>query len=192
MAQNSKGFDVSRALKQFLAGAREQDDEFTILTFAGIINNICIRTYVPNSKAGIEQYFRHDFKFNNINNKLRIRTSQGFGQLNRARSKFRVYLEQQRVYINKTQLGEEDGITLGLTLKVHPSFCYRENMKEALYKMMGDDFKEVQYALFPKTIKYKCIKNGAKMTTNGITLQLKLPELRSLISGLAWWKSGNE
>jgi hypothetical protein len=32
-------------------------------------------------------------------------------------------------------------------------------MKEALYKMMGDEFKGVQYALFPKTIKYKRSKD---------------------------------
>jgi hypothetical protein len=38
--------------------------------------------------------------------------------------------------------------------------------------MMGDEFKWVQYALFPKTIKYKWIKDGAKMTKHGITLQV--------------------
>jgi hypothetical protein len=38
--------------------------------------------------------------------------------------------------------------------------------------MMGDDFKGVQYVLFPKTIKYKRSKDGAKMTTHGITLQV--------------------
>jgi hypothetical protein len=30
MMGNSKGFNVARALKQFLAAAREQNDEFTI------------------------------------------------------------------------------------------------------------------------------------------------------------------
>jgi hypothetical protein len=45
-------------------------------------------------------------------------------------------------------------------------------MKEALYNMMGEDFKGVQYALFPKMIKFKRSKDGAKMTTNGITLQV--------------------
>jgi hypothetical protein len=45
-------------------------------------------------------------------------------------------------------------------------------MKEAQYKMRGDEFKGVQYALFPKTVKYKRRKDGAKMTTHGITLQV--------------------
>jgi hypothetical protein len=38
--------------------------------------------------------------------------------------------------------------------------------------MMGDEFKEVTYALFPKTIKYKRNKDGSNMTTNGITLKV--------------------
>jgi hypothetical protein len=155
-----------------MAAAREQDDEFTILPLAGIDNNLCIGAYVPIYKDGIEQYFRHNVKFNNINGKLRIHTSQDIGQLKRGRSKFRVYLINQQVYINKAQLGEEDGISLGWTLKAHPTFCYRYDMKEALYNMMGEDFKGVQYALFPKMIKFKRSKDGAKMKTNGITLQV--------------------
>jgi hypothetical protein len=110
MTGNSKGFNVARALKQFLAAAREQDDEFTFLPLLGIGNNLCISADVPNAKDGIEQYFGHELKFNNVNGKLRIRASKEIGQLNRGRSKFRVYLENQRVYINKAQLGEEEGI----------------------------------------------------------------------------------
>jgi hypothetical protein len=37
---------------------------------------------------------------------------------------------------------------------------------------MVEDFKGVQYTLFPKTIKYKRSKVGSKMTTYGITLQV--------------------
>jgi hypothetical protein len=114
MTGNSKVFNVARALKQFLAAAREEDNEFTILPLSGNGNNLCISADVPNTKDGIEQYFRHEVKFNNVNGKLRIRASKDIGQLKRRRSKFRGYLENQRVYINKAQLGEEKGITLGL------------------------------------------------------------------------------
>jgi hypothetical protein len=38
--------------------------------------------------------------------------------------------------------------------------------------MMGDEFKEVQYTLFPKTVNYKRSKDGFKMTTHGITIQV--------------------
>jgi hypothetical protein len=89
---NIKGFSVARALKQFLAAAREQEHKFTILPLSGIGNNLCISADVPNTKVGIEQYFCHELKFNNINGKLRIRASKDIGQLKRERSKFRVYL----------------------------------------------------------------------------------------------------
>jgi hypothetical protein len=64
---NSKGFNVARSLKQFLAAAREQDDEFTILPLSGIGNNLCISADAPNTKVGIDQYYRHEVKFNNVN-----------------------------------------------------------------------------------------------------------------------------
>jgi hypothetical protein len=95
------------------------------------------------------------------------------------------------VYINKAQLGEEEGITLGWILKSHPAFCFRDDMKDALcnmmgetfknvHCMMGETFKNVHYALFPKNIKYKRIKDGEKMSNNGITLQVtKTPGITS-------------
>jgi hypothetical protein len=45
-------------------------------------------------------------------------------------------------------------------------------MKNAHCNMMGETFKNVHYALFPKTIKYKRSKDRAKMSTNGIILQV--------------------
>jgi hypothetical protein len=95
MTGNIKGINFARALKKI-----------TILPLTGIGNNLCNGADIPNSKADIEQYFRHDVKFNNLNGKLRIRNSQGLGQLKSGRSKFCMYLEQHRVYIKKAQLGE--------------------------------------------------------------------------------------
>jgi hypothetical protein len=137
MTGNSKGFNVERAPTQLLAAAREQDNEFTILPLSGNGNNLCISATVPRTKDGIEQYFFHEVKFINVNCKLRIRASKDIGQLKRGRSKFRVYLENQRVYIDKAQLGEEEGITLGWILKAHPAFFFRYDMKESLYNMVG-------------------------------------------------------
>jgi hypothetical protein len=88
MMGNSKYCNVERALKQFLAAAREQDDKFTILPLSGIGNNLCISADVPNTKVGIEKYFRHEVKFNNVNGKLRIHASKDIGQLKWRRSKF--------------------------------------------------------------------------------------------------------
>jgi hypothetical protein len=76
------------------------------------------------------------------------------------------------VYINNAQLGEEEAITLGWILKAHPAFFFREDKKDAICNIMGETFKNVHYAWFPKTIKYKRSKDGAKMSINGITLQV--------------------
>jgi hypothetical protein len=75
MTWNSKGFNVARALKQFLAAARERSP------LSGIGNNLRISADVPNTKVGIEQYFRHEVKFNNVNGKLRICATKDIGQL---------------------------------------------------------------------------------------------------------------
>jgi hypothetical protein len=85
---NIKGFNLARELKQFLAATREQDEEFTILPLSEIGNNLCISADVPNTKDGIEKYFRHEVKFNNVNDKLRICELKDIGQLKRGRSKF--------------------------------------------------------------------------------------------------------
>jgi hypothetical protein len=57
-------------------------------------------------------------------------------------------------------------------LKAHPAFCFRDDIKDTLCNMMSETVKNVHYALFPKTIKYKRSKDGAKMSNNGITLQV--------------------
>jgi hypothetical protein len=93
MTGNIKVFNAARALKQFLAAARKQDDKFMILPLSGIGNNLCISADVPNKKVGIEQYCCHEVKFNNVNGKLSIRATKDIGQLKRGRSKFRVYLK---------------------------------------------------------------------------------------------------
>jgi hypothetical protein len=56
--------------------------------------------------------------------------------------------------------------------QAHPVFCYREDIKERLIELMGEDHKEVQYALFPKTINYKRVSDGVRLTTTGVTMQI--------------------
>jgi hypothetical protein len=93
-------------------------------------------------------------------------------RLKQAGSAFRMYLQSNRVYINKAQLGIEDGVTLGWLYQAHPSFCYREDIKERLKELMGEEHKSVQYALFPKSINYKRIADGVRLTTTGVTMQI--------------------
>jgi hypothetical protein len=37
---------------------------------------------------------------------------------------------------------------------------------------MGDEHKEVHYALFPKTINYKHVSDGVRLTTTGVIMQI--------------------
>jgi hypothetical protein len=37
---------------------------------------------------------------------------------------------------------------------------------------MGEEHKEVQYALFQKMINYKCVSDGVRFTTTGLTMQI--------------------
>jgi hypothetical protein len=72
---------------------------------------------------------------------MRIRTSMDIGKLKQAGSAFRMYLQSKIVYINKAQLGIEEGVTLGWLHQAHPAFCYREDIKERLREMMGEEHK---------------------------------------------------
>jgi hypothetical protein len=94
------------------------------------------------------------------------------GKLKQAGSVFRMNLQANRVYINKAQLVTKEGVTLGWMHQAHPVFCFREDIKERLRELMGDEHKEVQYALFPKTIYYKRILDGVRLTTTGVTMQI--------------------
>jgi hypothetical protein len=56
--------------------------------------------------------------------------------------------------------------------QANPSFCYREDIKERLKELMGEEHKSVQYALFPKSFNYKIVSDGVRLTTTGVTMQI--------------------
>jgi hypothetical protein len=99
---------------------RATDEQFTLIPLSGIGNNLCYPADIPNSKEGIEGYYRHAIKFNNVNGTMRIHTSLDIGKLKRPGTSFRRYLDDKRVYINKSQLGTEEGLSLGwIVVLVH-------------------------------------------------------------------------
>jgi hypothetical protein len=112
MKIGGKGFNVARSLKEFIAAAGEIDKEFSIIPLKNEGDNLCRATDVPNTKDGIGKCYWHVIKFNNINGSMRIRTSMDIGKLKQAGSAFCMYLQKNRVYINKAQLVTEDGVTL--------------------------------------------------------------------------------
>jgi hypothetical protein len=82
---------------------------------------------------------------------MRIRTSIDIGKLKRPGTSFLRNLDDKRVYINKSHPGTEEGLSLGWIHKAHPDFAFRDGMKEHLQAMMNKDFKDIRYALFPRT-----------------------------------------
>jgi hypothetical protein len=98
------------------------------------------------------------------------------GALKKRNLPFHKYLDDNRVYINNAQLGEEEGLSLGCIFKAHPAFIFRDDIKEMLIAMMTKDDKEIKLAIFPKTIKYKRVQDGKVMSTTGVTLQVAKTE----------------
>jgi hypothetical protein len=172
MKSGDAGFSVARILKEFITAARESDTEFSILPLSKDGNTICRAADVPSTKDGIGNYYRHVIKFNNINGSTRIRTLMDIGKLKQAGSAFRMYLQSKRVYINKSQLGIEEGVTFGWLHQAHPAIFYREDIKERLRELMGEEHKEVQYTLFPKSINYKRVSDGVRLKTTGVAMQI--------------------
>jgi hypothetical protein len=86
---------------------------------------------------------------------MRIRTSLDIGKLERPGTSICRYLDDKRIYINKAQLGSEEGLSLGRIHKAHRVFAFYDGMKEHREAMMNKEFKNIKYALFPRTVKYK-------------------------------------
>jgi hypothetical protein len=96
---------------------------------------------VPCSREGIERYYRHEVKANNVNEKMRILSSLALGALQKRNSPFCNYLDDNRVYISNAQLGDEEGIALGRISRAHPAFSFRDDIKERLIAMMTKEDK---------------------------------------------------
>jgi hypothetical protein len=165
MCGNGKGFNVARGIKQFIAAARAIDKEFCLLPLGGQDNNLWIPADVPNSKEGIQKYFRHRVSVNNVAGSIKIQPKFLISQLKHPSSTFRQYLNKERVHINSAQLGVKEGVTMGWCWKSHPAFGYRDEMKSRLKLMMGKANEDTSYALFPKNIRYIRKLDGAKLST---------------------------
>jgi hypothetical protein len=172
MCGKGKGFNVARGIKQFIAAARAIDKDFCLLPIGGQDNNLCIPADVPNSKEGMQKYFRHRVSVNNVAGSIKIQTKFSISQLKHPSSTFRQYLNKERVHINSAQIGVEEGVTMGWCWKSHPDFGYRDEIKSSLKLMMGKAHEETSYALFPKNIRYIRNSDGAKLSTTGIALRI--------------------
>jgi hypothetical protein len=75
-------------------------------------------------------------------------------------------------HIKNIMLGDEEGAMLGWMNRAHPVFSFHDDINEIIAMMMGQDCTGTKYALFPRKIKYKHIKEGAMMLTTGVTMQV--------------------
>jgi hypothetical protein len=73
--------------------------------------------------------------------------------------------------MNYAQLRVFDTVTLGWVAGAHPSFSYRDKMKERLSKLMKGEHSNLQYALFPRSFHYITDKNK-RLTTRGVAIQI--------------------
>jgi hypothetical protein len=130
-----------KLIKEFVNAARKQDPEFSIIPLHGSGNNICNAMDVPGNREGIERYYWHEVKANNVNGKMWIKSSLALGALKKRNFPFCNYLDDNCVCINSSQLGDEEGITLGWIFRAHPAFGFRDDIKERLIEMMTKDCK---------------------------------------------------
>jgi hypothetical protein len=57
MCGSGRGFNITRALKEFVNAARTQDAEFSILPLHGSGKNICNAMDIAGNREGIERYY---------------------------------------------------------------------------------------------------------------------------------------
>jgi hypothetical protein len=81
MCGNGKCFNVARGINQFISAARAIGKDFCILPLGGQDNNLCIPADIPNSKEGIQKYFRHRVSVNNVAGSIKIQTKFSISQL---------------------------------------------------------------------------------------------------------------
>jgi hypothetical protein len=104
--------------------------------------------------------------------KMRIQSTITITQMKHATSTFKQYLIKDRVHINNAQLGPEEAVVLGWIPGSHPTFSFQDNMREAINDQMPNEYANVEWALFPKTIYYTRESDGVKLSTPGVSLQV--------------------
>jgi hypothetical protein len=102
---------------------------------------------------------------------MKIVTKLSLSQLKLHTGTFLPYLRRRGVHLNYAQLGVFNTVTLGWVAGAHPSYSYRDEMKERMYKLMTGKHKNVQYTLFPRSFHYIKDKNK-RLLTRGVAIQI--------------------
>jgi hypothetical protein len=125
-------------LREFIKEAQVMDPSFRIMPLEGDGGD-CINQpedWPNTTKEGIDQCYRHWSRAINVSGKMKIVTKLSLVQLKLTPGSFLTYLRRRGVHMNYAQLGVFDTVTLGWMAGAHPSFGYRDEMKERLSKLM--------------------------------------------------------
>jgi hypothetical protein len=165
-------FNLCIRLREFIVEAQTMDTSFRIIQLEGDEGE-CISSAEdwPNNKDGIDKFYRHQSRANNESGKMRIITKLSLAQLKTHTGTFITYLRRKGVHINYAQLGIFDTVTLEWVAGAHPSYSYRDEMKDRMEKLMAGEHKSVQYALFPRAFHYINNKNK-RLSTRGVAIQI--------------------
>jgi hypothetical protein len=130
-------FKLCTRLREFVKEAQVMDPSFRIIPLEGEGGG-CINQpeYWPNTKEGIDRFYRHWSQPNNISDKIKIFTKLSLVQLKLTSGTFLTYLRRRGVHMKYAQLGAFDTVTLGWVAEAHPSYSYHDEMKERLVKLM--------------------------------------------------------
>jgi hypothetical protein len=105
-----------------------------------------------NTKEGIDRFYQHWSRPNNVSGKMKIFAKLSLVQLKLMVGSFLTYLRRWAA-------------------GAHPSLSYRDEMKEILGKLMKGENNKLQYALLPRSFHYITDKNKS-LTTRGIAIQM--------------------
>jgi hypothetical protein len=93
----------------------------------------------PNTREGIDKYYSHWSRMNNVAGKMKIITSLSMTQLNNKSDTFLTYLKRKGAHINYAHLGMFETVTLGWMGHAHPSLGCRDEIKERFLKMIKSE-----------------------------------------------------
>jgi hypothetical protein len=125
-----RNFNLCMRLRGFIVKAKVMDPTFSVLPLEKRGGGVTKPEEWPNTKEGIEKYYSHWSRPNNVAGKMKTVTALSMMQLKNQSGTLLTYLKRKGVHINYAQLGMVETVTLGWIGQAHPSFWCRDETKE--------------------------------------------------------------
>jgi hypothetical protein len=158
-------FNLCIRLRKFIVEAQAMDTSFRIIQLEGNEGE-CISSAedLPNNKDGIDKFDRNQSRANN-HHQVELGTTE-----DTHRNIHHLLALQKCAYQLRTT-GYFYTVTSGWVTGAHPSYSYRDEVKDRMVKLMAREHKSVQYALFPRAFHYINNKNK-RLSTRGVAIQI--------------------